>query len=121
MVLWHVEADLLNSPLKAAPVFLHLFFFQAEDGIRDLTVTGVQTCALPISKVKLNHRIISRFSSALLENRQRLLIVAALVKDPPKGIADGSVLPLQLTGLTRQLVSLVEIIQALGVKISEVI
>src|SRR2546430_8073602 len=28
---------------------LRLFFFQAEDGIRDLTVTGVQTCALPIS------------------------------------------------------------------------
>src|SRR5256886_12668666 len=27
------------------------FFFQAEDGIRDLTVTGVQTCALPISVV----------------------------------------------------------------------
>src|SRR5438128_7958990 len=26
-----------------------LFFFQAEDGIRDATVTGVQTCALPIS------------------------------------------------------------------------
>src|SRR5256886_17683482 len=26
------------------------FFFQAEDGIRDLTVTGVQTCALPISQ-----------------------------------------------------------------------
>src|SRR2546427_1436419 len=28
---------------------LVIFFFQAEDGIRDLTVTGVQTCALPIS------------------------------------------------------------------------
>src|SRR3989475_515376 len=27
----------------------YIFFFQAEDGIRDLTVTGVQTCALPIS------------------------------------------------------------------------
>src|SRR2546430_7834164 len=27
---------------------LLFFFFQAEDGIRDLTVTGVQTCALPI-------------------------------------------------------------------------
>src|SRR5207245_3601835 len=27
----------------------HFFFFQAEDGIRDATVTGVQTCALPIS------------------------------------------------------------------------
>ena len=25
------------------------FFFQAEDGIRDTSVTGVQTCALPIS------------------------------------------------------------------------
>src|SRR5688572_31719266 len=29
--------------------FFFFFFFQAEDGIRDLTVTGVQTCALPIS------------------------------------------------------------------------
>src|SRR5205085_4806098 len=29
--------------------FFNFFFFQAEDGIRDLTVTGVQTCALPIS------------------------------------------------------------------------
>src|SRR5688572_31768618 len=28
--------------------FIFFFFFQAEDGIRDLTVTGVQTCALPI-------------------------------------------------------------------------
>src|SRR2546427_3336310 len=28
--------------------FFCFFFFQAEDGIRDLTVTGVQTCALPI-------------------------------------------------------------------------
>src|SRR5437867_2981926 len=27
------------------------FFFQAEDGIRDRTVTGVQTCALPISRL----------------------------------------------------------------------
>src|SRR5205085_9388647 len=30
-------------------VGVFFFFFQAEDGIRDLTVTGVQTCALPIS------------------------------------------------------------------------
>src|SRR5205085_4531259 len=28
------------------------FFFQAEDGIRDLTVTGVQTCALPIYRLR---------------------------------------------------------------------
>src|SRR5256886_11082338 len=32
-----------------------VFFFQAEDGIRDLTVTGVQTCALPIyTHAKMN-------------------------------------------------------------------
>src|SRR5688500_20042505 len=31
------------------------FFFQAEDGIRDYKVTGVQTCALPI----LRHRLLS--------------------------------------------------------------
>src|SRR2546430_3982393 len=30
-------------------LYYFFFFFQAEDGIRDLTVTGVQTCALPIS------------------------------------------------------------------------
>ena len=33
-----------------ASIHLHsfFFFFQAEDGIRDIGVTGVQTCALPI-------------------------------------------------------------------------
>src|SRR2546430_4407862 len=34
------------SMVQLMAVFI--FFFQAEDGIRDLTVTGVQTCALPI-------------------------------------------------------------------------
>src|SRR3712207_7517826 len=29
---------------------IYFFFFQAEDGIRDIGVTGVQTCALPISR-----------------------------------------------------------------------
>src|SRR5256884_328525 len=36
-----------------------VFFFQAEDGIRDVAVTGVQTCALPISRRKTcsrNHK-----------------------------------------------------------------
>src|SRR6266478_4440756 len=32
------------------------FFFQAEDGIRDLTVTGVQTCAPPISRSSSGRR-----------------------------------------------------------------
>src|SRR2546428_1044136 len=33
-----------------------IFFFQAEDGIRDLIVTGVQTCALPISRRSRSER-----------------------------------------------------------------
>src|SRR5256885_16778986 len=34
-------------------VFFFFFFFQAEDGIRDYKVTGVQTCALPIWVVRV--------------------------------------------------------------------
>src|SRR2546430_13637671 len=34
--------------MRTDDVLWCFFFFQAEDGIRDLTVTGVQTCALPI-------------------------------------------------------------------------
>src|SRR2546427_2765981 len=34
--------------MNSSSCLLTFFFFQAEDGIRDLTVTGVQTCALPI-------------------------------------------------------------------------
>src|SRR5256886_17411799 len=45
-----------------------IVFFQAEDGIRDLTVTGVQTCALPISV--LDARFVRRRDLALgLERR----------------------------------------------------
>src|SRR2546430_4901183 len=38
----------LHDALSIARLLIWFFFFQAEDGIRDLTVTGVQTCALPI-------------------------------------------------------------------------
>src|SRR2546429_7272732 len=38
---------MLNASGEVARV---IFFFQAEDGIRDVAVTGVQTCALPICK-----------------------------------------------------------------------
>src|SRR5207237_7064017 len=34
-------------------LYVHSFFFQAEDGIRDSSVTGVQTCALPICAVPI--------------------------------------------------------------------
>src|SRR2546422_7960661 len=38
-------------------VFCFFFFFQAEDGIRDVAVTGVQTCALPILDVDPKARL----------------------------------------------------------------
>src|SRR5260370_10962713 len=38
----------VNLMLLYISCFLFFFFFQAEDGIRDSSVTGVQTCALPI-------------------------------------------------------------------------
>src|SRR3712207_7839615 len=40
----------LEITLKKLFSLVHIFFFQAEDGIRDIGVTGVQTCALPICK-----------------------------------------------------------------------
>src|SRR3989475_7787670 len=43
--------DVFFVVMAIVSVFLFFFFFQAEDGIRDLTVTGVQTCALPIWKL----------------------------------------------------------------------
>src|SRR2546427_12852 len=47
--LWGSMFGCFDSSLRWKCVSLFcFFFFQAEDGIRDLTVTGVQTCALPI-------------------------------------------------------------------------
>src|SRR6266536_6265025 len=40
---------MLYSIMHDIDLFIFFFFFQAEDGIRDPLVTGVQTCALPIS------------------------------------------------------------------------
>src|SRR5688572_31552099 len=50
--------------------FFFFFFFQAEDGIRDLTVTGVQTCALPISPP--SSRCPARLVSCCSEARSRM-------------------------------------------------
>src|SRR5260370_3033178 len=43
---------------------MFIFFFQAEDGIRDSSVTGVQTCALPISCLSVRREIHSRSNPA---------------------------------------------------------
>src|SRR2546422_3921714 len=46
-------------------MFVVFFFFQAEDGIRDVAVTGVQTCALPISTCQLNCFAVTLTSKSL--------------------------------------------------------
>src|SRR5215813_6136416 len=46
--------------LKEKYVVFFFFFFQAEDGIRDADVTGVQTCALPIFDAEAALRAIER-------------------------------------------------------------
>src|SRR5205807_7470975 len=48
-------------------LFFYSFFFQAEDGIRDYKVTGVQTCALPICALRQFLQIARREKIRLLE------------------------------------------------------
>src|SRR5688500_19424477 len=45
---------------------LFFFFFQAEDGIRDYKVTGVQTCALPIFWLQTRDKLFLAFAVAFL-------------------------------------------------------
>src|SRR2546425_1745500 len=60
------SAGNLSSHVCSSELIGIFFFFQAEDGIRDKLVTGVQTCALPIS---------SRTSSRILVGRELVLDV----------------------------------------------
>src|SRR6266705_4257192 len=63
---------MLHSPFRVADRPIP-FFFQAADGIRDRTVTGVQTCALPISLAKerkLNPRALAADVLAKLDVSQ---------------------------------------------------
>src|SRR3712207_7105445 len=48
------------------------FFFQAEDGIRDIGVTGVQTCALPICRANANKEMVRIVRKAIAEYGARL-------------------------------------------------
>src|SRR5256885_5368670 len=50
LYLVHVSQQTYFMFLNSCIVIYYFFFFQAEDGIRDYKVTGVQTCALPICR-----------------------------------------------------------------------
>src|SRR3989339_903034 len=64
---WHIacgpERVCFKLKILCISKLLILFFFQAEDGIRDWSVTGVQTCALPISSRRRHTRLVSDWSS----------------------------------------------------------
>src|SRR2546429_1155560 len=45
---WASKFSISTRLSRTSPASFAVFFFQAEDGIRDVAVTGVQTCALPI-------------------------------------------------------------------------
>src|SRR3989449_6086410 len=61
---------------------LFFFFFQAEDGIRDVAVTGVQTCALPISYSTF--QLVMRAEvTGLIDERGRVVGVHATRPDGP--------------------------------------
>src|SRR5256885_12719823 len=53
MLRWAPRMNCLQAALPTTRMHVSFFFFQAEDGIRDYKVTGVQTCALPISRHQL--------------------------------------------------------------------
>src|SRR5258707_9891905 len=73
------------------------FFFQAEDGIRDIGVTGVQTCALPISLAV--HLISTDGHAALLLVRMRGDLRAAVQAYPEvRSALASSVLQITITG-----------------------
>src|SRR5690625_6139222 len=67
-----------------------LFFFQAEDGIRDGHVTGVQTCALPISTIDM-----SRAARASLTLATRLSKVGAPKKAAGSSSTKKATVPLR--------------------------
>src|SRR5690606_41195143 len=60
------------------------FFFQAEDGIRDFHVTGVQTCALPISAAEPLAALIRRGIGLVMVTGDSLAVARAVAK--PLGI-----------------------------------
>src|SRR5438093_6553108 len=86
--LCHVKVlnDNLSGYLLTCISCVHYFFFQAEDGIRDWSVTGVQTCALPISHpplelVELARELLFLRQHALLDLLDAALALAHLCLD----------------------------------------
>src|SRR5438445_3359332 len=82
--------------------FVFFFFFQAEDGIRDIGVTGVQTCALPIlglasllsREPKETRKVPNQGANASARVALATVLIVAIAVGPLGGIFTGLILGL---------------------------
>src|SRR5215211_8166727 len=102
--------------------FFFFFFFQAEDGIRDHCVTGVQTCALPISEEGLADPAAGRLLSRAKHLADVVVVDSPLLTSSPEmlSLADkvDEVLIVVRRGRTRlpELAELAELLSARGIR-----
>src|SRR5258708_21047378 len=92
-------------------MFFIIFFFQAEDGIRDDLVTGVQTCALPISELPAGSSV-TNFLAGLPPARRRGINQGSVTgqrpahfigADPARHFAEGNFMDHAVPGQRRGL------------------
>src|SRR5256885_4461010 len=76
-----LDSDIVRISCVSHDRTLFFFFFQAEDGIRDYKVTGVQTCALPIflEQYKLYVEMADRISSRRLTANSFFLTINSAI------------------------------------------
>src|SRR5699024_11503980 len=77
----------IHLVLSVSLVVFLLFFFQAEDGIRDRNVTGVQTCALPISSGAV---VTSQPSAASRSAIARVMVSSSSITTTRAGAVSGA-------------------------------
>src|SRR5437667_4192851 len=104
--------------------FVFFFFFQAEDGIRDRDVTGVQTCALPISLSQMSRRVsddgaeAARASSSASEvaakNRQQIRDAIELLVALKTFVGESSIKVQRLGQVSRRITGFIASIRELA-------
>src|SRR2546422_7019294 len=78
---WMLGAIFVRS-FSTLSLSVFFFFFQAEDGIRDVAVTGVQTCALPISVAAALKDVDGAYGLAFISSEEPDVLVAARKGSP---------------------------------------